>query len=92
MSELNNISRWIKNSRVVRDAQGNKTLEFTLIDQNYSEVVKEDVLNTCPYERVSQIQKMIYHAFKEIEIIKEELQLIKDILKDLNLLKEVMSP
>lgn len=64
---------WKKDSRVLRDENNKKYLETTVIDINYSEVKKEDVLNEKLYENSSELQQMIYHAYKKIEALETQL-------------------
>ena len=60
--------KWLKDSRVEKDSEGNKILIATEITKDYFGIFKEDVLNGMEYEDVSQIQQMLFHIIKHFNI------------------------
>jgi len=57
---------WIKDVQITYDGDI-KVVSKTIIDENNPSIVKEDVLNSMDYNRVSTAQQMVFHAFKKIE-------------------------
>lgn len=71
--------RWEKNVQKLRDENDKKYIVSDLITKEYTDVVKEDVLNAVPYQKVSQVQQMIYHAFKKIEELEKRVRDLEEL-------------
>ena len=69
---------WRKDNRKVQDEFGVKSMEFTLITPEYNGVVKEDILNGMPYDESSELQQMLYHAYKKIEDLESRLKILEE--------------
>lgn len=67
-----------------------KQKDWENLESSYIEPI--DVLNGLPYSEVSQMQQMLYHIIKRIEILEANINNKIDKLEnDIILLKEVVS-